>query len=687
MYNKKIKFLFGVIMLLAFLAPSSVTAASLQLGDAANGTQPSVSAYDTVAGFSTMVQILNATPKSKAVVLVTPPQGNQITQDTVTNADGSANVEIPDTATKVAGMYSVSLQGTNAVSQFTVYAGDPSSSSSGMFASKATASANGTDPVLIEVRLVDDFLNPLSFHEINVTSSRSEDTVITQNSETDAKGVARFIVASTKTGVSSLTAVDETSGTVLAGRLKITFAGNSLVSKDIGGDPEVLLASADTVAKFRIDNFPATVSINDPISFTVTAVDGNGAIVPSYTGVIAFSSTDTNAKLPTPYTFKVSDQGTMTFNVAATFATVGTQTLTVQEQGNALIKGQKTVQVTSNHNAADGQVRITKPATGTYSLNTLEVAGESLPNSKVRLFDNGQQISEVQASSSGRFTYTTSLLTDGVHVFYAESNGVQSPQVSVTIDSTPSQVEQVDITKQELAPGESTNISIRSDAGLNKVQVAVSEVVTDMEEDPQNPGLYRGTITAPLLDGAYPVNVVITDSVGNVSPSIEVGTINVDSSLKGTGNVSFAVPSAVTGLRATAGVAKVTLAWTAAQAQSGIAFYRIYYGTDPQNLSIVINTTTPATSFEVANLQNGTPYYFQVFGVDTQGNEGDNPSGVVSAVPSATAGVPVLCSPDPCPVAGNPKGIPQDGPETYSMILASFVGGGMYRFIRRRKRW
>lgn len=670
--KRRLKIFVFVLGVMAMFSPSYVVAFST-----------SAAAYDTIAGFSTMVSVNNAIPNSRVEISVTDPRGQSWNQNSIANSNGAATVEIHDSKTTSAGVYRVYIKGTQASTSFTVFPGEPDAVRSGVYVNKGTA-AVGTEISTVQIRLVDDFLNPLANHEMNLISSRAADKITPQNSLTDQTGIARFLVGSSQAGVSTFAATDETTGTVLNSRLQIVFAGKS-VFNDVGGDPEtIFLAAGESVARFKIDNLAASVNVNDPISFTVTAVDSGGAVVPSYVGTVSFSSSDSNAKLPIPYIFKTSDQGTMTFNVALSFASVGSHTLSVQDKVNPLIKGQKTVQVTQSRNVAGGQVRITKPATGTYSLNTLEVAGEALPNSRVRLFDNGQQIAEVQASTTGRFTYTTSLLTDGQHSFHAENEGTQSFPVTVTIDSTPSQVEQVDVTASELAPGGSTTVAIRSDSNLNKVQITVNDVITDMEEDPENPGLYRGNITAPMQEGVYAIQVVITDKVGNVSPQVEIGRLNVDYSFASAGNSTFAVPSAVTGLRATSGFGKVTLSWTASQAQSGIAFYRVYYGTDPQDLSIVLNTTGQGTSFEITNLQNSMPYYFQVFGVDTLGNEGDYPSETVTAV--AEQGIPVLCSPEPCPEVGPSDSLPEDGPGTVGMLIASILGGGILRFARKQKK-
>ncbi|MBI5412852.1 Ig-like domain-containing protein [Candidatus Peregrinibacteria bacterium] len=664
----------------------------------ATGSKISVSGLDTVASFETLVKADFLSPGQSVSFLIKKPDGNGVIKlRTTADSVGHAEVTVGDSETKVAGIYAVSLDSIVAdLAEFQVFPGEMSPEVSGLYSNKAYVAGNGVDYARVNVRVADQFGNPLEFHEIKLVSSRSADKIVAANSETDAKGLASFIVSSVEFGVSVFTATDESAQTTLGQRVKIIFTKAAAVYKEIGGDPKtVLLAQAGpSVSRFQIDNIPASVKVNETVSFSIVASNDSGTVVNSYTGTVVFSSTDPNVQLPNTYTFKTSDQGRKTFDLGLTFRSVGSQKLIIQQQGNPLIKGEKAVEVVNPIGGNNsGQVRITKPATGTYSVNTLEVAGEASANARVRIFDNGQQVSEVQSNSSGRFSYNTSLLTDGQHTFNAESNGVSSVPVVVTIDSTPAQIEQVEITPMSLAPGETAKISLRSDVGLNSVQATIGDLIVDLDPDFINPGVYRGTLTAPAQDGDYTVNVIITDKVGNVSPATEVGKIRVDASLKEDSGSTFSVPSKVTGVQATGGKAKVLLTWQPSQAEAGIALYRIYYGTDKADLNLISNSKDAVTSWTVENLQNGTIYFFQVVGVDKNGVEGDNRSDPVSAMPSSTApdgttgGSPVLCDPSPCPPdAGYPPATPDDGPEVLGMIFSSIAVGSVVQFFRRKRK-
>jgi photosystem II stability/assembly factor-like uncharacterized protein len=89
---------------------------------------------------------------------------------------------------------------------------------------------------------------------------------------------------------------------------------------------------------------PANSQAGSPFSVTVTALDKFNNIASGYAGKISFSSSDSSATLPAPYTFTVSspllppdptkDNGQHTFTNAFTFTKTGTPTLTITDNSS-----------------------------------------------------------------------------------------------------------------------------------------------------------------------------------------------------------------------------------------------------------------------------------------------------------------------------------------------------------------
>jgi hypothetical protein len=83
------------------------------------------------------------------------------------------------------------------------------------------------------------------------------------------------------------------------------------------------------IPSFSVTNFPSPVTAGQDATFTVTALDADGNLNPTYTGTVHFTSTDPQALLPHDYTFTANDQGVHTFD--ATLRTAGTQALFVRD--------------------------------------------------------------------------------------------------------------------------------------------------------------------------------------------------------------------------------------------------------------------------------------------------------------------------------------------------------------------
>jgi hypothetical protein len=85
-------------------------------------------------------------------------------------------------------------------------------------------------------------------------------------------------------------------------------------------------------------NAPTIATAGTPFSITVRAEDAYGNTASGYTGTVAFSSSDPNAFLPTPYQFTSNDFGAKTLGGVILRAT-GTQTITVSDNAGRVDVG------------------------------------------------------------------------------------------------------------------------------------------------------------------------------------------------------------------------------------------------------------------------------------------------------------------------------------------------------------
>ncbi len=94
------------------------------------------------------------------------------------------------------------------------------------------------------------------------------------------------------------------------------------------------------VTFLALTDFPRFIGRAVPGTFTVTARDAFGDVVPTYTGTVTFTSTDPSAVLPANYTFTPANQGRRTFT--ATLNGIGTFSLTVRDVAVPALMGTQT---------------------------------------------------------------------------------------------------------------------------------------------------------------------------------------------------------------------------------------------------------------------------------------------------------------------------------------------------------
>jgi hypothetical protein len=154
------------------------------------------------------------------------------------------------------------------------------------------------------------------------------------------KGIHTFHATLFTAGTQSLTATDT--------------ATNSITGSQTG----IIIAPA-AVNHFRVYGFPNPTTAGVAHSFIVQAKDLYGNIVTGYTGTVSFSSSDSQATLPGPYSFTAGDAGRHTFS--GTLLTVGTQSITVKDTVSSSITGAQTGIVVNAAGTAPVSGRASEP--------------------------------------------------------------------------------------------------------------------------------------------------------------------------------------------------------------------------------------------------------------------------------------------------------------------------------------
>ena len=144
-------------------------------------------------------------------------------------------------------------------------------------------------------------------------------------SGTDAQATSYYTFSAADAGVHTIPVVLKTAGTQT---VTIQDLFNPTISVTQSGI-QVTSAAAASISTTALVGSTAGVSQ----SFTVTARDPFGNIATGYRGTLTFSSSDTQATLPTSYTMTAADAGIHAFSMA--FKTSGGQSLTVTDPANA----------------------------------------------------------------------------------------------------------------------------------------------------------------------------------------------------------------------------------------------------------------------------------------------------------------------------------------------------------------
>jgi hypothetical protein len=157
-------------------------------------------------------------------------------------------------------------------------------------------------------------------------------TVAFASSDAQAGLPASFTFTAADRGSCSFTVTLKTAG---GQSLTATDVANSAITGTLAG----IAVSPAAASRFVVAGIPSITTPGVAQAFTVTAVDPYGNVATGYAGTVRFTSSDPAAKLPSIYTFVLTNQGESGFSMQ--FATSGIQSMTVTDV-NSGITGSET---------------------------------------------------------------------------------------------------------------------------------------------------------------------------------------------------------------------------------------------------------------------------------------------------------------------------------------------------------
>ena len=608
---------------------------------------------DTVAGYASGLKTSLINPAQNVVFVVEKPDLSVIRIPAQADLEGIAEADLYGHQTKIAGDYKVAVLFPGSVDSspqetFKVYPDQVSTTQSDLSSTSQMLTADGEEKSFITVTLFDAYRNPIKNHQVQLISSRQEDQIsVINGGVTDEHGRANFKVTSKYSGISVFTAMDATVNRVLTDREEIVFYAPTKNDYAFGGNTIItdLLRAEVTSAidevlpgpvhHFDIEDLPSTIKVNTDQTLTIVARDKDGNVAKNYTSTILISTPDDeHAVLPNngEYTFKESDQGKFTFNLALRLTQLGNQAIQVLDKSNWKISGEYLIEVIPEKAVVVGptsaSLMIKSPVDGAELGNSLVIiTGQGDPNINLKVFDNDTKIGDTETDSDGFLSFQAQNLISGSHLFYLMSEkGDVSASVSVQIDTLPPVLNSFEIYPDGIVTaGTSLTVTATSEPGLDEVKIRLQGISESLF--PSDPGTYTANIAAPVIEGSYPIDVILIDSLSNKAELLNKAMVVVVAK-------KDILPPTVEGLTGEGSDSLVDLTWEEVKGhETGIQKYKIYYGTVFDKLDKLAETDDSATSLTIDGFENDTQYFFAVTAIDSKGLESEEKSVVIAITP------------------------------------------------------
>ncbi|MBK8794828.1 MAG: hypothetical protein IPN59_17300 [Holophaga sp.] len=227
-------------------------------------------------------------------------------------------------------------------------------------------------------------------------------------------GTGTFNAALKTAGTQALTAIDT-------------------VTASITGTQAGILVNPGTAASFTVSGFANPTISGATHSFTVTAKDADGNVVPSYPGTVHFTSTDGTATLPVD---GILTSGTGTFS--ATLKTAGIQSLVATDTVSSSITGSQTGIVVNPGTATHFGVSGFSNPTVAGAPHILTVTALDANENTAVAYTGTVHITSSDASATLPANYAYTAGDSGTHAFALTLNteGTQSITATDTITAT-----------------------------------------------------------------------------------------------------------------------------------------------------------------------------------------------------------------------------------------------------------
>jgi len=492
----------------------------------------------------------------------------------------------------------------------------------------------GQELILIAT-LRDSTGQPLANHKVNLISSRADDKIQTIHQSTDTNGEIIFSATAGREGVSSFTAIDQTSGNAITERPRIVFLkntngiGGNLLQSDIADADLTFDADSSSFSfdkKIEVD-FPNSGLVDTPSDISVGISDADGNVVESFTGTISFKSSDVEAILPRDYTFKELDRGIHTFANAITFTTAGTKTIQVTTDDNLTEPLDFKIKIVGEYADTDAPT-VESPSDDFLTNEIVSLIGVAAPNSDLAVFVDGQLFDEGESNSNGDFLIDLDLPDGKQEISVAVLNpdnsvGPISEPITVVIDTIPPELKSISLDPgKKVEIGTNVKVTVKSEPSLFGTTLVIGENSVALFEEAD--GIYVAQIQTTSAN-THALGVELTDEAGNKTNANSAATLTVEEPTP-----KLTIAEAIT----TPKNKRVDLSWDPPLNHAEINHYDIFYGFSKENLDKKFETSDSRTAWYIGSLNNNTTYYFQIISVGNN-DKVNGFSNIVSATPTS----------------------------------------------------